>query len=399
MANLKVKFKSKKVIFNILLWGKLIAFSIYYFIFLTIFRIFKINNSKIVIINFDGKGYGDMGKYIGNELIKHNYKIYWAANKQYKDTLPKGIIYVKYNSLKYLFHMATAKVWINNIRFRYGMIKRKKQYYIQTWHAGITYKNVEKSAEKALTKQYILNAKNDSKMANLFISNSTYCTNLYKRDFWYDGEILECELPRADIIVNHDATSINKVKEYYKIDNDIKICLYAPTFRVDYSLDAYNIDYNSLINELETKFGGNWKVLVRLHPNISFLAKELGIYNENVISATDYPDMQELLIASDFMITDYSSCIFEFALSKKPALIYANDIEKYIKDRDFTLKLEDTPFPITTNNEELKNTIRDYNIEKYKKDLEVFNNDLGIHETGQASKIIVERINKVTGCE
>ena len=391
--------KKNKFIYNLLFTLYCLPKIIYYFTFLTIFSLFKIDKKKIVIVNYYGKGYGDMGKYISNELAKHDYKIYWAAKKPYKGTLPEYINYVKYDSFKYLYHLATSKVWINNCRFNYGIKKRKKQYYIQTWHAGITYKNVEKSAEKALTKQYILNAKNDSKMANLFISNSTYCTNLYKRDFWYDGEILECGLPRSDIIVNHDATSISKVKEYYKIANDIKICLYAPTFRVDYSLEAYNIDYNLLINELETKFGGNWKVLVRLHPNISFLAKELGIYNENVISATDYPDMQELLIASDFMITDYSSCIFEYSLSNKPALIYANDIEKYIKDRDFTLKLEDTPFPITTNNEELKNTIRNYDIEKYKKDLEVFNNDLGVHETGQASKIIVERINKVTGCE
>jgi CDP-glycerol glycerophosphotransferase len=82
--------------------------------------------------------------------------------------------------------------------------------------------------------------------------------------------------------------------------------LYAPTFRKNNALDIYNIEYEFLINELKYKFKGDWKLLIRLHPMISHLASKLYSFTRNIINATDYPDIQELLVATDFMITDYS---------------------------------------------------------------------------------------------
>ena len=58
-----------------------------------------------------------MGKYICKELVKYDYKIFWAAKKEYVKSLPKGINYVEFGTIKYLYHLATAKVWINNSRF------------------------------------------------------------------------------------------------------------------------------------------------------------------------------------------------------------------------------------------------------------------------------------------
>jgi CDP-glycerol glycerophosphotransferase len=60
-----------------------------------------------------------------------------------------------------------------------------------------------------------LSGKNDSKMADLFVSNSISCTNMYKKYFWYNGDILEYGCPRNDIIVNNDRNSIEKVKKYF----------------------------------------------------------------------------------------------------------------------------------------------------------------------------------------
>lgn len=395
MHYIKIKIEKLKLVYDSCLWIKMLFFSTYYILFLSLFKVFKIKNKKVIIINYNGKGFGDMGKYICKELCKYDYKVYWACKKQFKESLPDKVHYVKYDSIAYLYHLATAKIWINNARFRYGITKRKKQYYIQTWHAGLSYKNVESAVTEVLSKPYILGAKNDSRMANLLISNSKFTTEYMKKYFWYDGEILEQGLPRNDIIVNQDKNLIDKVKQYYNIDKDSKICLYAPTFRANSSLEPYNIDYNTLTEELSKKFGGSWKMLVRLHPNISSLSENLKT-NENIIDATYYPDMQELLIATDFMITDYSSCIFDYAISKKPAMIYASDIGEYVKDRNFLIKLEDTPFPIAINNDELKQQIQNFNEKKYKKDVEKFYKSVGLNETGESSKRIVEIINMIT---
>ena len=170
--------------------------------------------------------------------------------------------------------------------------------------------------------------------------------------------------------------SDEKVKKYFSISDSEKICLYAPTFRDDKSLDAYNMEYQTLISALKNKFKGRWKVLIRLHRGISNLTNHLPIFTENIINATDYPDMQELLVATDFMITDYSSCIFDYAISNKPAMIYASDIEKYRNDRDFAIKFEDSPFPIATNNIELKDKIDNFDIDEYEAKLSNFYNTM-----------------------
>ncbi len=382
--------------------------SFYLYILLLFFSLFNIDNKKILIVSFEWKGYWDMGKYICNELTKYNYKIYRAAKDEYKQNIPEKINYVKYNSIGYLFHLATSKIWINNSRFLLGTRKRKEQFYIQTWHWCFALKKVESAInvipttylEKLLSVYSEKRAKNDSKMANLFISNSIFCTNFYRNYFRYNGDILEYWCPRNDIIIKNDKSSIKKVKDFFWISDSEKICMYAPTFRdnapLKTYLNIYNIEYKKLINELETKFKGNWKILIRLHPIISNFANKLFEYNRNIINVTDYSDMQELLLATDFLITDYSSCIFDYALSWKPAMIYASDIEEYKKDRDFEIKLEKTPFPIATNNIGLKKIISSYDINEYKENLNKFYNEMWLKETGKSCQKITEIINRIT---
>ena len=389
------KIRENKFIYNILLFIYFYAKTAWYNFFLLFFSLFKIDNRKIIILNFGGKWYWDNGKYISKELMKYDYKIYWATKKEFKNSLPKWINYVEFDSIKYLYHLATAKVWINNNRFWWLIRKRKTQFYVQTWHGCIGFKKSEADTEKTLSIYYVLSAKNDSKMADLFISNSTFCTNYYRNYYWYNGNILEYGCPRNDIIINNDTESIEKVQNYFWFSDKEKICLYAPTFRENFSLDTYNIEYKTLIKNLNNKFGSNWKLLIRLHPLISNLSNQL-LFNEQVINASNYPDMQELLVASDFMITDYSSCIFDYALTGKPAIIYASDIEEYKKDRDFAIKFEDSPFPITTNNIELENIIKNFNMNEYLKRLNKFYENNGLKETGKSCEKIVEIINKIT---
>ena len=387
--------KRNKFIYNLLLFIFFIPRTLYYYVLLMIFSLFKIDNKKIVVISYNGKGYWDNGKYICNELLKYDYKIYWATTKKYKNSLPPKINYVKIDSIKYLYHLATAKIWINNNRFRLGIRKRKNQFYIQTRHGCIWFKKVE-AAVKNTSMLYVWSAKNDSKMANLILSNSTFMTNIYKKYFWYNGNILEYWCPRNDIIINNSKVLIRKVRQFFWFSDLEKICLYAPTFRDNNSLNAYNIDYEILIDELKRKFWWKWKLLIRLHPAISGLTAQLTGFNKNILNATDYPDMQELLVATDFMITDYSSCIFDYAISWKPAVIYASDIEEYRENRDFFVKLEDIPFPIATNNTELEKVINNFNFDQYKEKLDNYYENMWLKETGKSCEKIAEIINKIT---
>lgn len=362
------------------------------------FNILPIKDNKIVICNFSGKGYGDNGKYIVKEIINQRLDcdIVWLLKDIQNNTadFPECIRIKKYGSLGALYEMATAKVWIDNMRKSFFPPKRKKQYYIQTWHGGIALKQVEKDVESKLDKRYVEHAIHDSYMADLFISNSRFCTNMYRSAFWYDGEILECGSPRCDILINQEKEIEKKVKKYFNLNKNSHILIYAPTFRTDRNTKVYNIDFNQLIKILEKKYGGEWSVLIRLHPNISSKSNFME-YTSKIINATDYDDMYELLAVSDILITDYSSTMFEFSFTRRPVILYAPDIESYIKDRNFYFNIQNLPYSLAENNDQLFSSIEKFDSDVYLKNLEDFLSKLGLKEKGNASYQVVEKIKKI----
>lgn len=361
------------------------------------FRIFRIKNNKIVICSYLGRGYGDNAKYIVNELLRtdKHYDIVWLLRNM-NDQLPDGVRAVKYNTIKSVYEMVTAKVWIDNRRKPVFVRKRKGQVYIMTWHGGIGLKKVEKAAVDALPDTYIRAAINDSKMADLFISNSKWTTKIYRDYFWYDGPILEVGLPREDILFRDNSNLKNKVFSQYGIQSDAKVVLYAPTFRKSKcvsDLDLYSMNWDELIRTYEYRFGGKWIGMIRLHPNIANQANLL-VLPKNIVNVTDYPDMQELLAISDSLITDYSSCVFDFGATKKPAFIYAVDLEEYIKDRDFFFTFDEIPFDMAQDEDGLRKNISNYIEEDYLKKITSFYEECGFFKGGESAKKIAEYIEK-----
>lgn len=344
---------------------------------------------KIVFMSFYGKSFGDSPKSIYNQLVKTNIKtkVIWILDDN-KIQIP-GAEVIKSSSFRAIYHLATAKIWIDNSRKRWWIIKRKNQYYIQTWHAGITMKKVEKDAINSLSQDYIKSAKHDSEMADLFISGSKWNTENYRQSFWYTGEILESGLPRSDIFFTKNGS--DKIREQYNVTDKEKIALYAPTFRVDGNTKCYNMDFQSVIRTLEKKWGGTWKILVKFHPNILTKKEELK-YSNNVIDASLHSDINELILVSDVLITDYSSCMFDAMNIGKTIILYATDIDEYYKDRGTYFSFEELPFPLATTNKELVDIILDFDNNKYKNTVKYFLEQHKIFDDGHASEKIVERI-------
>ena len=116
-----------------------------------IFRLLPVKKGRIVAENFFGKGYGDNPKYIYDELlINPELELVWLIKKNTDTEFPVGVNVVKRGTLKELYYLATAQVWIDNSRKHYGIRKRKGQMYIQTWHGGIALKKIEKDVENSL---------------------------------------------------------------------------------------------------------------------------------------------------------------------------------------------------------------------------------------------------------
>ena len=176
-------------------------------------------------------------------------------------------------SIKSFFELATAKVWINNSRFDQFVIKRRGQFYIQTWHGGLALKKIEYDAEDKMSEYYKKVMKNDNNMIDIMLSNSKFCTEMYRRGFRYNGNIMEIGSPRNDILINKNIEIENSIYKKYKINRKEKILLYAPTFRNKYDKNPYDIDFDLLEKLLLKKTGNEWKILIKLHPRISDATK------------------------------------------------------------------------------------------------------------------------------
>ena len=362
----------------------------------TVCRVFPIHKRKIVISNYYGRGYGDNLKYITDALLDREgkpYKIIWLVkNKTERDSLPKGVTGVRTDSFASIFHLSTAKVWIDNCRKGTTPFKRKSQFYLQTWHGGGAQKRCEADVVEALSPAYVKSAQEDSAMVDLMVSDSRYMTDLYHRSFWYDGAVLECGYPRYDILLDHDENLVAKVYDYYGISREKKLVLYAPTFRVDYSFDAYNIEFDRLRENLKKRFGHEFVILVHLHPNVANMEGGINYDGKTVINSTFYPDTQELIAVSSILIGDYSSINYDFSIKRMPVFRYTADLEAYQNDRDFYFSFDEYPHPYARNNDELEQLILQFDEEEYQRNLDVFFGKLGAVTCGGASKQVADVI-------
>jgi CDP-glycerol glycerophosphotransferase (TagB/SpsB family) len=137
---------------------------------------------------------------------------------------------------------------------------------------------------------------------------------------------------------------------------------------------------------LEAKFGGEWVVLLRLHPNLVSQSKSIKKIN-GVIDVSAYEEGEELVAASDLMITDYSSIMFEPAFVKKPVFLFAPDRKEYIDgERELLIDYDTLPFPIAESNEELMKNIQQFDKDIYERQIEQFLEAYGVHEDGHASE-------------
>jgi CDP-glycerol glycerophosphotransferase len=370
--------------------------------------------NRIMFVTFNGV-YNCNLKYITEELVKQNVpvEIYWGLTAKQIKTLKKGDVPEEVNivtkySFDYFKALASSKVWVDNALccvWQY-IPKKKEQVYIETWHGSMGLKRISK--EDIKDKAWLKKAEICKQNVDYCISDSTFETQVFRDTYFPDNEILEYGHARNDILVNspNDISIKEKVCKCYNIsrydDDDnlitnldnVKICLYAPTFRDNNSIDCYDLDFERLHKALSEKFGGRWLIFNRFHFHTK-TAKSNQDKLSYVIDVTQYPDIQELIISADVGITDYSSWICDYVLTGKPGFIYARDLDEYDDIRGLYYPLDETPFPIATNNDEMVQNVLDFDDNKYQKEKAEFLAARGCKEDGHASEKIVQLIKNI----
>ena len=356
-----------------------------------IFKYLPVKKNRIIFDNFGGRGYGENPKYIAEVLHQKeiNLQMVWLINNMENYEFPKYICPVKIDSVRALYMRATAKVWIDNVRHRHPIKKKENQVYLQTWHGAMGAKRIEGEAEALLDKKYIEEAKYDGKIVNAILVDNSMQEQQMLRGFWLnsDVEFLRYGIPRNDQFMRdkNDLEKISALRNKLFMNKSYYYVLYAPTFRDDFSTKGYEIDFESVIIAFEKITGKKTKIIIRLHPNGAFQKKYI-TFSDNIIDGNIYPDIKDLSLVSNAVISDYSSSLFDFALLEKPAFVCALDYEDYKEKRGFIKEFYEFPFPIAKSNYELIKIITSFDLKEYRENLREFYKKYPVYSDGHSAE-------------
>ena len=364
-----------------------------------------IENKKIVFYTMGG--YSGHGRAIAEVLLRWHVELdmVWVVDDM-AVKVPEGIKTVLFtNKKRVLREMATARCWVYDYLLPLFVSKRKDQIFIQTKHwSSITLKSFGYRLYRFRNDTYCLKmCDHTSKAIDYIFVGSKFDEETCREGFGFQGNVLYVGSPRSDILFRNRQLK-EKIYDLYHIEQKYKLALFAPTFRCDVGINkrfkagSISLDFKLLKEGLEKKFGGYWKILLRLHPNIA-IESNMVKKPKYVIDVSAYAESEELVAASDIMITDYSSIMFEPAFVKKPVFLFAPDKNDYINgERELLIDYSELPFSIAESNEELVSNIENFEEDAYNKQLENFMDKYGVHEDGHASeraaKYVVELMKR-----
>lgn len=360
-----------------------------------------IQDNKIVFQSFGT--YADHGKYITEQLLEKSREldIVWIL-EDLREEVPEGVRVVwTGNWKKCIYEMETAHIWVINTVMPPDIVKREGQIYIHTKHwASLTLKKFYLDASTITdVPEDVERWRYNGQCMDYVLTGSRFDTEAFRRGFAFQKESVQVGSPRTDAMFRPEECR-SKVTGYYHLDSGHKFLLYAPTYR--YSKDrpgahlaeARNIglDYNLIRHALSARFGGEWDILLRLHPSV---AGESGRFtgDSRVVDVSAYPDSEELASACDIMVSDYSSIMFEPAFVKKPVFLLAMDKTDYIgHEYDLLLDYDTLPFPAAETNGELARCITGFDQAAYESRVTAFLDQYGVREDGHASERAAEFI-------
>ena len=380
-------------------------------VFLTLFKlIFKLvgflpkKRKLFVFESFHGKQYSDSPRAIYEYMNEHypDYELLWSVDRRSVELFETlGVPYIRRFTLKWFLTKPRAKYWVNNVRLPLWMPRPRNTVYLQTWH-GTPLKKLGLDIEEIHmpgieTEKYRENIISESANWTYLTSPNNYSSDIFKRAFNFNGEIIESGYPRNDVLYNAELSRIEEIKAKLEIPIEKKVILYAPTWRDDdfFEKGQYKFQFQFDIHKMKERFGDEFVLLTRMH---YLVAEEFDFspYGNFVKDVSTYLDISDLYLISDILITDYSSVFFDYANLQRPIIFYMYDLVNYRDHlRGFYFDIEeDAPGPIVEKEDELYDAI-DYaakNGHVSKVAFNAFYNRFCYLEDGDATKRLVEQI-------
>jgi len=284
---------------------------------------------------------------------------------------PRTIL-VKQGTDAYIRRCAQAKYWVSNYNMPSYLRKGKDHVWIHTWHGkpikriGCDFNNTIRKdyAARDIKRNYTRASKQMTYLLSAAPAFTKHMANAYNLPALKKEHIVaETGYPRNDFLFTYTQKDVIRLKLNLRIPLDKKVILYTPTWRVVNSTDTghgfvykSHLDLGAFADEL----GDDYVTLFRAHP-YEAASVDFSKLGSNVLNVCDYPEVNDLYIISDLMISDYSGTIFDYANLRRPMVYYMYDRDEYVNEQTGVyFDLDALPGPIVYKEEELAQTVKEH---------------------------------------
>lgn len=369
-------------------------------------RVLPLSKDVVVFESNVGRNYSGNARAIYEYMIQQGmdgkYRLVWSVEDT-STNIPGRVIKVRRTRMKYLYYMAIARVWVSDSRMPKWLVKREGNTYIQTWHGTPLKKlaldmDIMSMGGSTDVQKYHDNFVANTRTWDYLISQNAFSTEVFRRCFAFDKDMLEIGYPRNDVLF-HSNTPQEKeaLKKKLGLPLDKKIILYAPTWRDDqyYQKSIYKFVSDMDYGQMQNRLGDEYAMIVKFH----YLVKDhidWSQYGDFIYEFNEHQDIAELYLVSDILITDYSSVMFDYSLLKRPMFFFAYDLENYKNNlRGFYFDfLATAPGPIVETTEELIDSIVNYDAEEWKEKYDAFSKRYNHADDGGASEKVCRLIEE-----
>jgi CDP-glycerol glycerophosphotransferase len=271
------------------------------------------------------------------ELVP-NARGVWVVRREAVDSLPPGVEHVVRGTPEYFDAIARATYLVNNVNFPNHLVKRPGSVHVQTHH-GTPLKHMGLDLRRSETKGRGMDFdKLLERIArwDFSVSSNPHSTSVWERVYPGTYETLEVGYPRNDVLAAATPDTVAAARAGLGIAPGKTVVLYAPTHREYEEEYVPRLDLAQLVDAL----GPDHVVLARLHYfyDSDPLVRELHGAGR-LLDVASHPSVEELCLAADVLLTDYSSIMFDYAVLDRPIVIHAPDWDEYRARRGVYLDL------------------------------------------------------------
>jgi CDP-glycerol glycerophosphotransferase len=337
--------------------------------------------------------YSDNPRAISEELHRRRtgFKHVWVIDHARAGEVPDWVVPVTPGSVRHLNVLGRARYLVANGTVPGFHRKRRGTTFLQTWH-GTPLKKIGfemRWSRSRAGRQARATLEHNVPNWDILLSPNSFSTPILRGAFGFSGKMLEAGYPRNDLLLAPEAGEVRaRTRARLGIGDGQVAVLYAPTFRDDAPF-AREPD----VQQLARGLGESHVVLLRAH-NID--ARRLSLGSGRFKDVTRYPDNRELYLAADVLVADYSSLIFDFAVTRKPIILFTPDLVHYRDEvRGFYFDLEaEAPGPVLAEVADVQAAIEDLDgVEERSKDAYARFVERFCHlDDGRASERVVDAL-------